>query len=75
MHWPLVTRKRYEEAVNAQAKLADAVTYHLNEAAKWRVEYRKVRDWVVDTAVNYAGNDPRIKGLFAQAATMFGQHI
>jgi hypothetical protein len=78
MRSPLVTRKRHEAEVS-QAKLdirfdmLAKVNEAQAESALWRVEYRKIRDWIVDTATSYQGSDPRIKGLFAQAAEIFGR--
>jgi hypothetical protein len=75
VQFPLVTRKTHNKVLVELGDARLALVQTREEAASWRLEYRKIRDWVVDTAVNYAGSDPRIKGLFAQAATLFGGKV
>lgn len=82
MKWPLVTRKRYEADTAGWNEYTDKLQAELNErrdqVAHWRVEYSKIRDWIVDTNAAVFEMDtsdrlfgPKIKALFASAAGLF----
>jgi hypothetical protein len=77
MKWPLVTRKTHEAEIRTAVdravrdKVAEVIDAK-NEAALWRVEYRKIRDWIVDTGT-HPGATPQVRAVFAGAVERFGR--
>lgn len=82
MKWPLVTRKRHDADTAAWNDYTDRLQAELDErrdqVAHWRIEYGKIRDWVVDTnAAVYQmdSRDPtfgaKVQAKFAAAAALF----
>jgi hypothetical protein len=73
MRSPFVRRNYHDQVVAALQQEAnganDAVAEARNEAAQWRLEYRKIRDYIVDVAVN-PNTTPQVKAVLAPVTGM-----
>lgn len=65
MRWPLVTRSTHNKVLEELGDTRLALAKERTESASWRVEYRKIRDRIVDIATHPQAT-PQIKATLME---------